>query len=187
MVFVAAFVLYGSLWDAAPCTDCSQKETARRMRAFQTCSSFLSRVYALPFQGHISHVFRLLMIKHIHAAPTNAFHCPLQHAQVSPEFNVTRTYLEWLTCLPWGVHSPESFDLKHAREVGGPAVLSSCCCCLLLFVVWCTMVGLGQKKRVHAHYEVVRHLPTAESVGRAGSCGSGCTSLPMHAAASFMS
>jgi len=36
---------------------------------------------------------------------------------VSPEFNVTRTYLEWLTSLPWGVSSPESFDLGHARAV----------------------------------------------------------------------
>ncbi|KAG1661222.1 hypothetical protein FOA52_008267 [Chlamydomonas sp. UWO 241] len=36
---------------------------------------------------------------------------------VSPEFNVTRTYLEWLTALPWGTQSPEIFDIVHAKEV----------------------------------------------------------------------
>ena len=35
----------------------------------------------------------------------------------SPEFNVTRSYLEWLTCLPWGVYSTEDFNLKHAGKV----------------------------------------------------------------------
>jgi ATP-dependent Lon protease len=38
---------------------------------------------------------------------------------VSPEFNVTRTYLEWLTSLPWGVYSKEIFDIQHAQQVGG--------------------------------------------------------------------
>lgn len=38
---------------------------------------------------------------------------------MSPEFNVTRTYLEWLTALPWGQHSEEIFDIKHAKEVRG--------------------------------------------------------------------
>ncbi|KAJ9508111.1 hypothetical protein QJQ45_021406, partial [Haematococcus lacustris] len=36
---------------------------------------------------------------------------------VSSEFNVTRTYLDWLTCLPWGTHSPDLFDLSHAQQV----------------------------------------------------------------------
>ncbi|KAF6254413.1 Lon protease C-terminal proteolytic domain-containing protein [Scenedesmus sp. NREL 46B-D3] len=36
---------------------------------------------------------------------------------VSPEFNVTRTYLEWLTSLPWGVYSQEIFDIQHAQQV----------------------------------------------------------------------
>jgi ATP-dependent Lon protease len=35
----------------------------------------------------------------------------------SPEFNVTRAYLDWLTVLPWGVHSEDSYDLKRAAEV----------------------------------------------------------------------
>lgn len=33
------------------------------------------------------------------------------------EFNVTRNYLEWLTQLPWGLRSAETFGIKHAREV----------------------------------------------------------------------
>ncbi|GAX85453.1 hypothetical protein CEUSTIGMA_g12869.t1 [Chlamydomonas eustigma] len=35
----------------------------------------------------------------------------------SPEFNVTRNYLEWLTALPWGQHSKEIFDVAHAKQV----------------------------------------------------------------------
>jgi Lon-like ATP-dependent protease len=33
------------------------------------------------------------------------------------EFNVTRNYLDWLTQLPWGLRSAETFAIKHAREV----------------------------------------------------------------------
>mgnify|MGYP002631263455 CR=1 FL=1 len=35
----------------------------------------------------------------------------------SPEFNVTRTYLDWLTILPWGVYSKDSYDLKKAAKI----------------------------------------------------------------------
>ncbi|CAE7231545.1 unnamed protein product, partial [Symbiodinium necroappetens] len=35
----------------------------------------------------------------------------------SSEFNVCRTYLEWLTCLPWGVFTTENRDIKHAETV----------------------------------------------------------------------
>lgn len=35
----------------------------------------------------------------------------------SSEFSVSRNYLEWLTCLPWGVHSPDKYDLSAARTV----------------------------------------------------------------------
>ncbi|MEO1576014.1 MAG: endopeptidase La, partial [Pseudomonadota bacterium] len=35
----------------------------------------------------------------------------------SPEYAVTRNYLDWLTSLPWGVHSEDRFDLKAARRV----------------------------------------------------------------------
>ncbi|CAK9074321.1 unnamed protein product [Durusdinium trenchii] len=35
----------------------------------------------------------------------------------SPEFNVCRTYLEWLTCLPWGEFTAENRDIKHAETV----------------------------------------------------------------------
>ncbi|GAA5993058.1 hypothetical protein JCM5350_003969 [Sporobolomyces pararoseus] len=33
------------------------------------------------------------------------------------EFNVTRNYLDWITSIPWGRHTQENFDLKHATEV----------------------------------------------------------------------
>lgn len=37
--------------------------------------------------------------------------------QGSPEYGVTRNYLDWLTQVPWGIHSEDHFDLKKAREV----------------------------------------------------------------------
>ncbi|KAJ7500305.1 Lon protease C-terminal proteolytic domain-containing protein [Mycena galericulata] len=33
------------------------------------------------------------------------------------EANVTRNYLEWLTQIPWGQHSPENFSIGHAQTV----------------------------------------------------------------------
>jgi len=35
----------------------------------------------------------------------------------SPEFNITRTYLDWLTILPWGVYSKDSYDQKKASRI----------------------------------------------------------------------
>lgn len=35
----------------------------------------------------------------------------------SPEYTVTRNYLEWLTVLPWGRHSRDSYNLSRARRV----------------------------------------------------------------------
>lgn len=35
----------------------------------------------------------------------------------SPEFNVTRTYLDWLTILPWGVYSEDSYSIKKASKI----------------------------------------------------------------------
>lgn len=35
----------------------------------------------------------------------------------SPEYSVTRNYLDWATSVPWGVYSTDAFDLSHAREV----------------------------------------------------------------------
>jgi ATP-dependent Lon protease len=35
----------------------------------------------------------------------------------SPEYAVTRNYLDWLTAIPWGVHSKDNLKLNHAREV----------------------------------------------------------------------
>ena len=35
----------------------------------------------------------------------------------SPEYHVTRTYLDWLTILPWGIYSKDFFDIKRAAKV----------------------------------------------------------------------
>lgn len=35
----------------------------------------------------------------------------------SSEFNVTRNYLDWLTCLPWGKYSEENLELTRAKEI----------------------------------------------------------------------
>lgn len=35
----------------------------------------------------------------------------------SPEYGVTRNYLDWATSVPWGVFSADNLELQHAREV----------------------------------------------------------------------
>ncbi|AUB79718.1 endopeptidase La [Candidatus Thiodictyon syntrophicum] len=35
----------------------------------------------------------------------------------SPEYSVTRNYLDWITLLPWGQHSQDKLDLKRARRI----------------------------------------------------------------------
>ena len=35
----------------------------------------------------------------------------------SPEYGVTRNYLDWATSIPWGVHSKDNLDINKAREV----------------------------------------------------------------------
>ena len=35
----------------------------------------------------------------------------------SSEFNVTRTYLDWITCLPWGNYSKDTFDIARASAI----------------------------------------------------------------------
>jgi ATP-dependent Lon protease len=35
----------------------------------------------------------------------------------SPEYNMTRNYLDWLTILPWGVSSEAKVDLKRATQI----------------------------------------------------------------------
>ncbi len=37
----------------------------------------------------------------------------------SPEYGVTRNYLDWATSIPWGVHSDDNLDIAKAREVLG--------------------------------------------------------------------
>ncbi len=35
----------------------------------------------------------------------------------SAEFNVTRAYLDWLTVLPWGIHTEDNYDIEEAEKV----------------------------------------------------------------------
>jgi ATP-dependent Lon protease len=35
----------------------------------------------------------------------------------SPEFNVSRGYLDWLTVLPWGVFTRDSYDIARAKRI----------------------------------------------------------------------
>ncbi|MFK7731035.1 MAG: endopeptidase La [Pseudomonadales bacterium] len=35
----------------------------------------------------------------------------------SPEYGVTRNYLDWATSVPWGVYSDDRLDLAHAQQV----------------------------------------------------------------------
>ncbi|MBX2839583.1 MAG: endopeptidase La [Gammaproteobacteria bacterium] len=35
----------------------------------------------------------------------------------SPEYGVTRNYVDWLSSLPWGIHSSDNYDLDDARTV----------------------------------------------------------------------
>ena len=35
----------------------------------------------------------------------------------SPEYAVTRNYLDWLTLLPWGTHTPDRLDLEQAQGI----------------------------------------------------------------------
>ncbi|MCY1390162.1 Lon protease [compost metagenome] len=35
----------------------------------------------------------------------------------SPEYAVTRNYLDWATSVPWGVYGADKLDLRHARKV----------------------------------------------------------------------
>eukprot|EP00794_Sanderia_malayensis_P009736 gene9736-10731_t len=35
----------------------------------------------------------------------------------SSEFSVSRNYLDWLTCIPWGLHSEENLNIKKAKEI----------------------------------------------------------------------
>ena len=35
----------------------------------------------------------------------------------SPEYGVTRNYLDWATSVPWGVYTEDQLDLEHARTV----------------------------------------------------------------------
>jgi ATP-dependent Lon protease len=35
----------------------------------------------------------------------------------SPEFNVVRAYVDWLTVLPWGIYTQDNYDLERAAKI----------------------------------------------------------------------
>ena len=35
----------------------------------------------------------------------------------TPDVNISRTYIEWILDLPWGVHTDDNLNLKHARKI----------------------------------------------------------------------
>lgn len=35
----------------------------------------------------------------------------------SPEYTITRNYVDWLTNVPWGIYREENLDINHARKV----------------------------------------------------------------------
>lgn len=35
----------------------------------------------------------------------------------SSEFNVTRNYLDWLTCIPFGLYDEERYNLEQAQQI----------------------------------------------------------------------
>ena len=35
----------------------------------------------------------------------------------SPEYTVARTYLDWLTDLPWSISSEDSIDVKESKKI----------------------------------------------------------------------
>merc|ERR1719424_300089 len=38
-------------------------------------------------------------------------------AKESQEYQITRNYLDWLTVLPWGVHTKDTLSLRKARDI----------------------------------------------------------------------
>ncbi len=35
----------------------------------------------------------------------------------SPEYSISRNYLDWATSIPWGIYSDDNLDLQHARNI----------------------------------------------------------------------
>ncbi|KAH8112730.1 ATP-dependent protease La [Phellopilus nigrolimitatus] len=66
---------------------------------------FKERANALKMPEGVRKVFDEELNKLMHLEPA------------ASEANVTRNYLEWLTQIPWGVHSPENYSIAHAVKV----------------------------------------------------------------------
>ena len=59
----------------------------------------------------------------------------------SSEFNVTRSYLDWLTALPWGKFSDDSFDIPSARQVLDEVGTITLMVARFEYAMFCTRVG----------------------------------------------
>ncbi|KAH9902698.1 ATP-dependent protease La [Cubamyces lactineus] len=66
---------------------------------------FKERAAALKMPEAVRKVFDEELNKLMHLEPA------------ASEANVTRNYLEWLTQIPWGRHSPENYSISHAQKV----------------------------------------------------------------------
>ncbi|KZT67440.1 ATP-dependent protease La [Daedalea quercina L-15889] len=66
---------------------------------------FKERAAALKMPEGVRKVFDEELNKLMHLEPS------------ASEANVTRNYLEWLTQIPWGQHSPENYSIVHAQKV----------------------------------------------------------------------
>ncbi|RYY84909.1 hypothetical protein EON63_08360 [archaeon] len=57
----------------------------------------------------------------IHHTPYTLYHTSHQVNKLegldksAPEYNITRTYLDWLHSIPWGVYTSTHIDLQNAR------------------------------------------------------------------------
>jgi len=88
------------------------------------------RIAALKLPEHAKKVIEEEMVLTI--PPTCSFNRkqlppPLSHSSLfykeklkqmqpsSPDYNIVRTYIDWLTLLPWGIHSVDQLDMKYAQ------------------------------------------------------------------------
>ncbi|ETW83354.1 mitochondrial ATP-dependent protease [Heterobasidion irregulare TC 32-1] len=66
---------------------------------------FKERAASLKMPEPVKKVFDEELSKLMHLEPA------------ASEANVTRNYLDWLTQIPWGQHTPENYSIAHAQEV----------------------------------------------------------------------
>ncbi|MEN3026503.1 MAG: endopeptidase La [Chlorobiota bacterium] len=57
------------------------------------------------------------MPEHVRAKAEEEFERLRKTPPISPEFTVIRTYLEWLTSLPWSQRTEDNLDIEHVRRI----------------------------------------------------------------------